>query len=176
MVAPFRVALAGDFRKPDGAPVFLEINPQGQFLFGEPLAGIDLTGAFTRFLLAEMERSSRGFNGALMFGISKKLSAGLMFGYQDFYQKYPRNIYPTGDHQVTSAVLSNSLQTLPVVAKAMVTPLAGSHSFIQPYISFGAGVSFIDYRPRGNKIPAKAKRKNNQLYHFKNPPINRRVF
>lgn len=35
---------------PDGA-VFLEINPQGQFLFAEGLSGTDLIGPFTQFVV-----------------------------------------------------------------------------------------------------------------------------
>jgi glutathione synthase/RimK-type ligase-like ATP-grasp enzyme len=38
-----------------GEPVWLEVNPQGQFLFVEGLTGLDLTGAFAAFLHAEME-------------------------------------------------------------------------------------------------------------------------
>jgi glutathione synthase/RimK-type ligase-like ATP-grasp enzyme len=38
---------------PSGQPVFLELNPQGQFLFVEGLTGMDLIGAFTGFLRAE---------------------------------------------------------------------------------------------------------------------------
>ncbi|HRI22137.1 MAG TPA: outer membrane beta-barrel protein [Panacibacter sp.] len=90
--------------------------------------------------------SPRGLNGALMYGISNKLSVGLQSGYQDYYQKYPRDVYTTGDHEVTSAVLSNSLQTIPLIAKAMYTPLADNKAFIQPYISLGTGISLTDYR------------------------------
>jgi hypothetical protein len=40
-----------DFKMRGGTPVFLEINPQGQFLFMEGLAGIGLVEPFARFLL-----------------------------------------------------------------------------------------------------------------------------
>jgi glutathione synthase/RimK-type ligase-like ATP-grasp enzyme len=36
-----------------GEPVWLELNPQGQFLFVEGLTGLDLTGAFSDFLHGE---------------------------------------------------------------------------------------------------------------------------
>jgi hypothetical protein len=39
----------------EGKPVWLEINPQGQFLFVEGLSGLDLTTAFTNFLLEELK-------------------------------------------------------------------------------------------------------------------------
>ena len=38
---------------PSGVPVFLELNPQGQFLFVEGLTGMDLIGAFSGFLRDE---------------------------------------------------------------------------------------------------------------------------
>ena len=42
----------------DGEPVWLEINPQGQFLFAEGLSGLDLTSAFTDFLYQEASQAS----------------------------------------------------------------------------------------------------------------------
>jgi Glutathione synthase/Ribosomal protein S6 modification enzyme (glutaminyl transferase) len=43
---------------PEGEPVWLEVNPQGQFLFLEPLLGIPLTRYFVDFLLAAEETAS----------------------------------------------------------------------------------------------------------------------
>lgn len=43
----------------DGEPVWLEINPQGQFLFVEGLTGIDLTSAFADFLYKEATTVSK---------------------------------------------------------------------------------------------------------------------
>ena len=43
---------------PAGDPVWLELNPQGQFLFLEGLTGLDLTGAFADFLRDEGLRSA----------------------------------------------------------------------------------------------------------------------
>lgn len=39
-----------DLKWHDNEPVFLEVNPQGQFLFAEGLTGLDLTGPFANFL------------------------------------------------------------------------------------------------------------------------------
>lgn len=101
-------------------------------------------GSFKNDLISDA--SPRGATGALMFGINNKWSAGLQFGYQDYYQKYPRDIYKTGNNEVTSAVLTNSIQSLPLIVKGTFKPLGGSSSFIQPYISAGTGFSVIDYR------------------------------
>jgi glutathione synthase/RimK-type ligase-like ATP-grasp enzyme len=45
--------------RPSGTPVWLEVNPQGQYLFTEGLAGLDLTGHLAKFLASE----SRGRDG-----------------------------------------------------------------------------------------------------------------
>jgi len=89
------------------------------------------------------ENSSRGFMGALMYSFSDKITAGLDFGFQDYYQKYPRALYNIGKSQTVSAVLTNSIQTTPVLLKAKYFPL--STSFLKPYISVGAGANVIDF-------------------------------
>jgi hypothetical protein len=40
----------------EGNPVWLEINPQGQFLFSEGLSGLDISSAFVEFLYQEAEK------------------------------------------------------------------------------------------------------------------------
>jgi hypothetical protein len=50
----FDLKLAGD------DAVWLELNPQGQFLFLEAMAGLPLTNSFAEFLIAEAERSGAG--------------------------------------------------------------------------------------------------------------------
>jgi hypothetical protein len=39
---------------PDGEPVWLEVNPQGQFLFLEGLCGMPLTEIFADFLIRQI--------------------------------------------------------------------------------------------------------------------------
>ena len=41
---------------PNGELVWLEVNPQGQFLFLEPLTGLKLTNHFADFLIEEWEK------------------------------------------------------------------------------------------------------------------------
>ena len=100
-------------------------------------------GSFKNDLISNA--SPRGVNGALMYGITNKWSAGLQLGFQDFYQKYPRDVYTTGNHETTSAVLSNSIKVMPVLAKAMFSPLADNKAFIKPYISLATGISIVDF-------------------------------
>lgn len=99
-------------------------------------------GAFKNDLISNA--SPRGGTGEIMYGFSDKFAGGLMFGYQDYYQKYPRSIYKTGKNQYTSAVLSNSIQTTPIMLKGKFSPV--TTGFIKPYISLGAGADLIDFR------------------------------
>lgn len=89
--------------------------------------------------------SPRGVTGDILYNVSNKFSVGLGLGFQDFYQKYPRALYNTGDKEVTSAVLSNSVQIIPLLAKAEFYPLGGKPSMVQPYISAGAGLGITSY-------------------------------
>src|SRR6476661_10422550 len=94
-------------------------------------------GSFKNDIISKS--SPRGFGGDFMYGINDRFSVGIYGGYQDFYQKYPRALYPTDNHEVTSAVLSNSIQTIPILVKGKFMPLGEKHAPVQPYISLGAG-------------------------------------
>jgi len=90
--------------------------------------------------------SPRGASGDIMFSLNKKFSLGIASGYQDFYQKYPRGTYKLNDGSDISAVISNSVQTVPILAKGMYKPLGDKYSFVQPYVSLGAGMNLVDFR------------------------------
>ena len=86
--------------------------------------------------------SPRGFMGGLFYSFNNHLSGGLAFGFQDYYQKYPRTIYDLSKTQQISAVLTNSIQVTPVMLKAKYFP--NTSSFLKPYVSLGAGANIID--------------------------------
>ena len=88
--------------------------------------------------------SPRGFNGSLMYTFNNKWEGGLSVGYQDYYQKYGRTIYSLSKTQDVSAVLTNSIQTTPVLLTARFSPL--NTTFVKPYIAAGAGVNITDFR------------------------------
>ncbi len=83
--------------------------------------------------------------GSLMYPFSNKLSAGISYGFQDYYQKYPRRLYHLSKTQEISAVLSNSVQTTPILIKAKYFP-GTSTPFLRPYVSVAAGGNIIDYK------------------------------
>lgn len=100
-------------------------------------------GSFKSDLISK--GSGRGFTGALQYGINNKWAAGLGVGYQDYYQKYPRAVYPLDKTQSVSAVLTNSIQVTPVMAKGAFMPMGGKGA-VQPYISVGAGAGIVDFK------------------------------
>src|SRR5690349_19910602 len=62
--------------------------------------------------------SPRGATAGILYNLSRTFSIGHGLGFQDFYQSRQRAFYHTGEKEVTSAVLSNSVQVIPVLAKA----------------------------------------------------------
>lgn len=103
--------------------------------YGIPLA------AFNRDLVKD--NSPRGVRGSLMYFFNDKLAAGVESGYQDYYQKYPRAVYPLSKSQDVSAVLTNSIQTTPFLLKVKYSPLPVAA--VRPYLSLGAGANLINF-------------------------------
>ena len=89
--------------------------------------------------------SARGFGADVIYYFNPKFGLGGSVNYQDFYQKYPRSVYKLADGSDISAVVSNSLQTTPIMVKGVYSPLAGKAGFVQPYVTAGAGVNIINY-------------------------------
>lgn len=98
------------------------------------------TGSFKSDIVNKT--SFRGWNANLLYGVTDQLSLGLEAGFNDYYQKYPRQVYNTKGGAV-SAVLSNSIQTVPVMLKGRFN-LAPS-AMVQPYIGAGVGGNFVSY-------------------------------
>jgi outer membrane protein W len=96
-----------------------------------------------------------GFGGELMYHFNDKISLGLESGSQDFYQKYPRGLYKTGDGSDLSAVVSNSIQTVPVLIKGQYNFLAGKA--VQPYVALGVGGNLITYNQYAGQFSSDSK-------------------
>jgi len=86
--------------------------------------------------------SFRGFEVAYLFGITDQISLGLQIGFQDFYQKYPRQTYSEPGYDL-SAVITSSVQTVPIMLKAKY--ILSANGFLQPYASLAAGGNIISY-------------------------------
>jgi opacity protein-like surface antigen len=99
------------------------------------------TGDFKDFV---NKTTYRSWTASLLYGINDKLSVGFGTGFQDFYQKYPRQVYKLEGGGDISAVLSNSVQAIPLLAQVQYnfTPQAA----VQPYVGVGVGGNIILYR------------------------------
>jgi opacity protein-like surface antigen len=87
--------------------------------------------------------SYRGFTASILYGVSDQLSVGLGSEFQDFYQKNARQTYHQPDGSDVSAVVSNTIQTIPVLAEAKYN--FNPASAIQPYAALGVGGNMIAY-------------------------------
>lgn len=103
-------------------------------------------GSFKNFI---GKTSFRGVNGEISYLINDQVSVGLGASFSDFYQKYPRRVYDTKDGNI-SAVVTNSIQTMPVLAKASYNFLKGT---VKPYVGIGAGMNLISYNQYLGEFP-----------------------
>ncbi|MEO6314462.1 MAG: outer membrane beta-barrel protein [Chitinophagaceae bacterium] len=101
--------------------------------------------------------SYRGFGAELMYHLNNKLALGLETGNQDFYQKYPRQLYKMADGTELSAVIANSIQTVPILLKVQYNLLPGA--IIQPYLALGAGGNIITYNQYAGQFSNDGKTK-----------------
>jgi outer membrane protein W len=76
-----------------------------------------------------------------MYNITDKISIGVGTGFQDFYQKYPRDVYKLSEGGEVSAVLTNSIQTIPILAQFQYRLLPGK--MVQPYVGVGVGGNMV---------------------------------
>ncbi|MEJ7767368.1 MAG: outer membrane beta-barrel protein [Chitinophagaceae bacterium] len=105
----------------------------------------------TSFRIAVANSSFRGANGEITYPLNKQLNIGLGVGFSDFYQKYPRQVYATKNGDI-SAVLTNSIQTTPVLAKANFTFV--KEGMVRPYIGAGAGFNWVNYSQLLGEFPS----------------------
>lgn len=89
------------------------------------------------------ETSFRGVKASILFGITDKFALGFGTGFQDFYQKAPRQLYKLDDGSDLSAVRSFSIQTIPLLAQAKYQFNPGAA--IQPYAALGVGGNLVNY-------------------------------
>ena len=85
--------------------------------------------------------SFRGVDVNLLYSVSDKISVGLTTGYQDFYEKYPRQIYKLSDGSDISAVISNSVQQIPLLATMRYDFM--NQGMIRPYALAGIGGNMV---------------------------------
>lgn len=89
--------------------------------------------------------SARGAAIDILYAVHPQWRVGGGVGYQDFYQKTPRQTYRLEDGSDISAVVSTSMQTTALMAKGMFLPLGADSSRLQPYVLAGAGANMVQY-------------------------------
>lgn len=90
--------------------------------------------------------SFRGGVGEISYTFNPKFSLGVQSGYQNYYQKFDRQLYKLEGNQTVSAVLTNTMDIIPVLLRGTFYPLgANTAAPIQPYVSAGAGVNLVNY-------------------------------
>jgi hypothetical protein len=90
--------------------------------------------------------SFRGASIDVLYRIAPQWKIGGGVQYQDFLDKTPRALYSLGDGSLVSGVLSNSIQTIPVMIKGMWLPMGNNdESPWQPFVQAGAGINIISY-------------------------------
>lgn len=88
--------------------------------------------------------SYRGWTASVLYGVTDKISVGLGTGFQDFYQKHPRSNYKLVEGGDISAVVSNSIQVVPILATGQYNFLP--NAAVQPYAGVGVGGNLVFYR------------------------------
>ncbi len=96
------------------------------------------TGSFKNLV---DKTSYRGWNASIMYGINDKISLGVQAGFSDYYEKFPRQVYNLSGGGHISAVMTNSIQTMPVMVKASYHILP--EAVVRPYVALGAGGNII---------------------------------
>ncbi|MEZ2441074.1 outer membrane beta-barrel protein [Chitinophaga sp. RCC_12] len=87
--------------------------------------------------------SFRGWSAGLQYQLNNQWSVGLRSGFQDFYERLPRAVYPDKQGDV-SAVQSRTLQVIPIqatVSYAFTKPSAA----VIPYATVGVGTANMNY-------------------------------
>ncbi len=110
------------------------------------------TGSFKNDFIEKT--SFRGAIGEISYAFNPKFSLGLSSGFQDYYQKYPREVYSTGPNEEISAVITNSMQIIPVLAKGTFSPAGSINAAVKPYVSLGAGVNLVNYEQYLGEFPS----------------------
>lgn len=113
---------------------------QGETIFTIDYNAAFPTGSFKNILSSA---SYRGFKADILYGLSDKASIGLGTGFQDFYQKNPRQLYKLNDGSDLSAVTTYTIQTIPILAEVKYNFLPGGT--VQPYAALGVGGNLVSY-------------------------------
>ncbi|WP_160713963.1 outer membrane beta-barrel protein [Chitinophaga solisilvae] len=109
--------------------------------------------------------SFHGWTAGLQYMLNDNLSVGLRSGYQDFYERVPRAVYPDKQGDV-SAVQSRTLQVIPIQATIGYAFTKASSPVI-PYANLGIGAASMNYE----KYWGQFVEKNNSWQFMVSPEV-----
>lgn len=114
----------------------------------------------------------RAADVSVLYGVSDRISVGLTGGWADFYEKFPRDVYQSGDGSDISAVLTNSVQLIPILATVRYN--FRPEARLRPYASAGVGGNITmykqyigEYPSSGNKLGFAARPEVGIYFPFK---------
>ncbi|UYQ94007.1 porin family protein [Chitinophaga horti] len=87
--------------------------------------------------------SFRGWKAGINYSLNDRFSLGLGFGFNDFYEKTDRMVYPDKGSDI-SAVQQRTLQVLPIQAVGQYN-FAKADAKVIPYGSLGIGAANMNY-------------------------------
>lgn len=87
--------------------------------------------------------SFRGWQAGLQYMISDQIGVGIKSGFQDFYERVPRAVYPTKGGDI-SAVQTRTLQVIPALATVQYQ-FTKPDAIVIPYASLGIGAANMNY-------------------------------
>jgi outer membrane protein W len=87
--------------------------------------------------------SFRGWQAGLQYMISDQIGVGIKSGFQDFYERAPRAVYPTKGGDI-SAVQTRTLQVIPALATVQYQ-FTKPDAIVIPYASLGIGAANMNY-------------------------------
>lgn len=112
------------------------------------------TGSFQNTISGN---SFRGLQASVLYGVNKNLAVGFGTGFQDFYQKYPRQLYTLSDGGDLSAVRSFSIQSIPLLAQVKWN--SAPEAAVQPYVALGVGGNLVSYNDYAGEFSLEQKTK-----------------
>jgi hypothetical protein len=102
--------------------------------------GIPASASFKDYV---SNTSLRGWNANVTYELNDQLSLGLGVGSQSFYQRYPRAVYKTVDGSDLSAVVTNTVTSMPILFQGQFNLLP--EAVVQPYVGLGVGANLVSY-------------------------------
>jgi opacity protein-like surface antigen len=87
--------------------------------------------------------SFRGWRIGLQYQLNDQLAIGVRTGYQEFFEKLPRAVYPVKGGEI-SAVQTRTLQVTPILATVQYQ-LTKPDKAVIPYVGLGVGAAGMEY-------------------------------